>query len=458
MNATRILVALLLALASAPASDAATRHYYIAAEDVVWDYAPSAQDLLHGQPIPLPWSAQLRWKKTRYIEYTDATFSVRKPQPEWLGILGPIIRAEVGDTIVVEFLNRSVAAHSIHPHGLRYDKANEGALYLPYGAGARVAPGQRFTYRWFADEGSGPGADGSSSAVWWYHPHTAEASESNAGLLGPIIITAKGKANPDGSPKDVDREFVAMFMIFDEMTGKPAGLFHSINGYVFGNLPGLVIKKGEKVRWYLLAMGNERDLHTPHWHGKTVQYGKRNTDVIELLPGSMVAVDMVADNPGTWLFHCQVSDHMESGMMAVYTIYEPQKEPCPIQFVAGDFWSTPGKFFVTVKNVGAKPIQNLEVAYDHLMTSQYRRRPFNNLWSWPGPIEPGQQKSFEMQGYLPGHAEGILGWALFPKSVTYQDRIWRPTQDGQCFQVLWRDKQQPQPVVLPPLQMETRED
>src|SRR5580704_18378359 len=103
MKAIRIVAALLLALASAPASDAATRHYYIAAEDVVWDYAPSAQDLLHGQPIPLPWSAQLRWKKTRYIEYTDATFSERKPQPEWLGILGPMIRAEVGDTIVVEF-------------------------------------------------------------------------------------------------------------------------------------------------------------------------------------------------------------------------------------------------------------------------------------------------------------------------------------------------------------------
>jgi hypothetical protein len=38
------------------------------------------------------------------------------------------------------------------------------------------------------------------------------AVEINAGLLGPIIVTAKGKANPDGSPKDVNREFVASFM------------------------------------------------------------------------------------------------------------------------------------------------------------------------------------------------------------------------------------------------------
>jgi hypothetical protein len=459
MNRKRALVLSLFVVAIVSASHAATtRHYYIAAEDGTWDYAPSGQDLLHGQPIPLPWATQVRWTKTRYIEYTDATFSVRKPQPEWLGILGPIIRAEVGDSIVVDFLNRSRAVHSIHPHGLRYDKANEGALYLPFGAGARVAPGQRFTYRWFADEGSGPGSDGSTSVVWWYHPHASEASETNAGLLGPIIITAKGKANPDGSPKGVDREFVAMFMIFDEMSGKNAGLFHTINGYIFGNLPGLVMKKGEKVRWYLLAMGNERDLHTPHWHGKTVQYGKRNTDVIELLPGSMVAVDMVADNLGTWLFHCQVSDHMEAGMMAVYTIYDPPREPCPIQFVSGDFWSTPGKFFVTVKNVSAKPILKLDIAYDHLMAPQYRRRPFNNQWSWTGPIEPGQQKSFEIPGYLAGVAESISGWALFPKSVTYQDSTWRSAQDGQCFQVFWHDKERSQPAVLPPLQVETRED
>ena len=32
-----------------------------------------------------------------------------------------------------------------------------------------------------------------SSIVWWYHPHSDEPSETNAGLMGPIIVTAKGK-------------------------------------------------------------------------------------------------------------------------------------------------------------------------------------------------------------------------------------------------------------------------
>ncbi len=457
--ATRVTYLFLLMLLVAPASSGATRHYFIAAEDVSWDYAPSGRDLIHGQGIPQPWFSQTRWNKTRYIEYTDATFSVRKPQPEWLGILGPVIRAEVGDSIVVDFLNRSQLPHSIHPHGLRYDKADEGALYLPAGAGSRIAPGARFTYHWFADEGSGPGKSDVSSVVWWYHPHTDEASEANAGLLGPIIITAKGKAKPDGTPKGIDREFIALFMIFDELQGKDAGLFHSINGYVFGNLPGLVVKKGERVRWYLLAMGNERDLHTPHWHGKTVEYHGRHTDVIELLPASMTSVDMVADNPGTWLFHCQVSDHMEAGMMAVYTIYQPELCTSPIKFESADFWNTPGKFHVTVKNIGSKPIQRLAVRFDHMMTAQYRRRPYEPYWNWTKPIQPGEEQTFEMPGYLHNLAATIPGWVLFPQMIEYQDgSSWQLKDDSQCFQVYWRDKEHPQMEALPPLQVEMSDD
>lgn len=438
---------------------ASTRRYYIAAENVEWDYAPSQMDLLHGQGIPQPWLAKTKWNKTRFIEYTDATFSVRKPQPEWLGILGPVIRAEMGDSIEVEFLNRTHVPHSIHPHGLRYDKADEGAYYLPAGGGSRVMPGGRFTYHWFADEGSGPGKADASSVVWWYHPHSDEPSETNAGLLGPIIITAKGKAKPDGSPMDVDREFVAAFMIFDELRGKDAGMFHAINGYVFGNLPGLVMKKGERVRWYLMGMGNEKDLHTPHWHGKTVKFRDHNTDVIELLPASMVAVDMIADNLGTWLFHCQVTDHMEAGMMATYTIYEPRHCDSPIQFVSGSFWDDSKKFHLTVRNTGQKPIKRITVGFDHFISPQYRRRPFEPYWDLTAEIAPGQEYTFEMTGYNRESEDAISGWALFPRAVFFEDgSTWQLRDDSQCFEVYWRDKEHPRLEVLPPLQVEMHED
>jgi FtsP/CotA-like multicopper oxidase with cupredoxin domain len=299
-----------------------TRHYYIAAEEVRWDFAPTGQDLIHGGEIPAPWQGYTIWKKTRFIEYTDASFATPKAQPPWLGVLGPIIRAEVGDTVLVHFRNRSSGTFGMHPHGLRYTKDNEGAHYNPAGAGAAIPPGGSFTYTWIADEQSGPGPADPSSIVWWYHSHVNEPADTNAGLLGPIVVTARGRARADATPVDVDREFVTAFMIFNEDKGKERGLMHSINGFIFGNLPGLVTNNGERVRWYVLGMGNEVDLHSPHWHGRTGRHNGRSTDVLELLPGSMATLDMLADNPGTWLYHCHVADHIDAGMQTTFAIMQ----------------------------------------------------------------------------------------------------------------------------------------
>ncbi|HLF98209.1 MAG TPA: multicopper oxidase domain-containing protein [Methylococcaceae bacterium] len=319
---------------------AATRHYYVAAEDVTWDYAPSGKNLIHcmdGMPscnIPEPWTDSHVFEKTRYVEYTDASFATKKDQPVWLGILGPIIRAEEGDTVKVHFLNRSAkGSYGMHPHGFRYTKDSEGGHYtgvedgtLP-GAGAEIPSGGSFVYTWVADADSAPGPGDASSKVWWYHSHIDEPADTNAGLLGPIVITKKNMANPDGSPKDVDKEFVTLFMVFNELPDArdpEPGLMHAMNGYIFGNLKGLIAKKGEKVRWHVLGMGNEVDQHTAHWHGKTLTVGApaiaRRTDVIELLPASMVTADMKADNPGEWMYHCHVADHIYAGMMTSYQI------------------------------------------------------------------------------------------------------------------------------------------
>lgn len=446
-------------LLAASSSMAVTRHYYIAAEDVTWNYAPSGIDLLSATPIRQPWSLKLAWPKTRYIEYTDDTFTVRKPQPDWLGILGPVIRAEVGDEIVVDFLNRGHVAHDMHPHGLRYDKNNEGSFYIPAGKGDRIAPGRRFTYHWFANAESGPGPADPSSIVWWYHSHVDPSIEINSGLLGPIIVTRKGEAKSDGSPKDVDREFVASFMIFDEMAGKPAGLFYSINGFIFGNLPGLYMQTGQRVRWYLLGMGNEIDLHTPHWHGETVTDRGRHTDVIELLPGSMKTVDMVADNPGSWMFHCHVEDHMEAGMMAIFTIYPPRARSCPISMERGDFWNSSSPFSLGVKNTGAKTISQLNLTREMFLAPQDLRRPSDHEWSFNGQLSPGQEQTLEKPGIPLASSQKVLGWVFFPSSIRYTDgTTWSPKSEGECFQIFWRDKVHPTVPALPPLQLEINAD
>lgn len=43
-------------------------------------------------------------------------------------------------------------------------------------------------------------------------------------------------------------------------------------------------------------------------------------DVYDLFPGTFQTVELVAENPGTWLLHCHVADHIHAGMETTYTI------------------------------------------------------------------------------------------------------------------------------------------
>ena len=335
-----------------------TRTYYIAADEVNWDYVPSGKNLITGKPFddvanvfmaPGPDRVGHVYLKSEYREYTDATFTHLKARPaKWqhLGLLGPVIQAEVGDSIKFVFKNNTRYPASVHPHGVFYTKAGEGAQYAD-GTGAAdkaddsVAPGNTYTYNWSVPERAGPGPMEGSSTMWMYHSHVDEAGDTNAGLMGPMIITRCGMARPDGSPNDVDRELVVNFSVIDEnsslylqdnlsaLATPPAAddegfvesnKMHSINGYSFGNLPGLTMHKGERVRWYVMAMGTEVDLHTPHWHGNTVVSAGMRTDVVSLLPAMMLTADMQPDNVGTWLFHCHINDHISAGMLSLYTV------------------------------------------------------------------------------------------------------------------------------------------
>ena len=44
------------------------------------------------------------------------------------------------------------------------------------------------------------------------------------------------------------------------------------------------------------------------------------TDVTDLQTMAMQVATMVPDNPGTWLFHCHVRDHLLGGMTSLYTV------------------------------------------------------------------------------------------------------------------------------------------
>jgi FtsP/CotA-like multicopper oxidase with cupredoxin domain len=348
------------------AAQGKTRTYYVAADDVAWDYAPSGLNRITGAAFegdavfmaaPSPMGLGRVYKKTIFREYTDSTFQTLKPRaPDWehLGILGPLIRAEVGDTIEVVFKNNAKHPHSLHPHGVFYDRASEGADY-DNGTGQKfeVAPGATRTYTWPVPERAGPSGAEGSSIVWMYHSHIEEEKDVYAGLIGPLLITARGKARPDGSPTDVDREIVAGFMEFDEniswhfseniktygIKGTKVRLMENfadpiyilnlketINGFIYGNTPPFTVRKGERVRWYLFA-STSFEIHAPHWHGNTVIARHMRTDVTSLLPMDMVVADMQPDNAGTWLFHCHTGPHLRAGMVTRYTVLDPAATP-----------------------------------------------------------------------------------------------------------------------------------
>jgi hypothetical protein len=348
------------AVAGSDVPTGVTRTYYLSADEVAWNYTPFGRNRITGKPFDAvarvfvargPGRIGSVYRKCLYRGYTDGSFTHRSPVPagdRYQGLLGPVIRAEVGDRIKVVFRNTCSIPTSVHPHGVFYAKASEGAPYADGTSGAdtaddRVPTGGRHTYLWKVPERAGPGPGDGSSVMWMYHSHTDEVGDTNAGLVGPMVVTRRGMARADGSPVDVDREVFELFSVMDENKSPYLGrneqeyaegehapddeegfeesnLMHSINGYVYGNQPLVTLRRGERVRWYVMSMGTEVDLHTPHWHGNDVTVAGMRMDVVNLLPAGMVTADMVPDDAGTWLFHCHVNDHIVAGMMTRYRV------------------------------------------------------------------------------------------------------------------------------------------
>lgn len=342
-----------VAALAAPAA-AMNRVYYIAADEVMWNYIPAGRNLVENKPIKRQSPLQLGWvyKKAIYREYTDATFRTLKPRPAdeaYLGMLGPVIRGEVGDTITVVFKNNASLPYSMHPHGLFYLKGSEGAPYLDGKTAAQrrgdaVLPGHTYVYTWQVPERAGPGPMDTNSILWMYHSHTDELKDVNSGLVGPIIVTARGQLQPNGLPKGVDREIVTEFAMVEEDQSRylsenvrlhgadPKKVdpndpvfdlgndFFTINGFLFGNGGMPTMREGERVRWYVMSTMSGFDIHAPHWHGNTVISNGMRTDLLELPFMGMRVADMVPDDPGIWLFHCHIDFHLSEGMTTRYRV------------------------------------------------------------------------------------------------------------------------------------------
>lgn len=206
------------------------RRYYVAAEEVTWDFAPTGWDNWLGLSLKDSPRAQAagivqqgtKWQKAVYRGYTDATFTTPVPQPAWQGVQGPTLRSEVGDMIEILFVNRLQQNYaSMHSMGLAYSKDNEGSLYpnntspglaSPVAPGSAVAPGGCTVYKWLVSDGAAP-PPGQPSQQWGYHSYVSFPQDSYAGLIGSQIVYQPGQMKTTMASY---REFALLFMDFDE--------------------------------------------------------------------------------------------------------------------------------------------------------------------------------------------------------------------------------------------------
>ncbi|XP_028277220.1 hephaestin-like protein 1 [Parambassis ranga] len=343
------------------------RVYYVGIIEDLWDYAPSGKNLLNGKAIENDEHASIFlqrgaqrigsvYKKAMFRQYTDATYSRMAPHPDRLGYLGPVLRAEVGDVIMVHLKNFASRNYSMHPHGVFYEKNSEGALY-PDGTSHdlkkddHVPPGGSYTYRWEVRPEFAPTDDDANCLTWVYHSHTDAPKDINSGLIGALLTCKKGiLSGTNGHVRvDVDQDVFLMFNVVDENHSwyleeniqncsdsaevdptdadfTESNLMHSINGYMFGNLPGIKLCQDRAVAWHLFGMGNEVDIHSAFFHGNTVLDRGHRTDTLSLFPATFATAQMVPKARGKWLLSCQVNDHLKAGMQAFYEVISCDNE------------------------------------------------------------------------------------------------------------------------------------
>jgi FtsP/CotA-like multicopper oxidase with cupredoxin domain len=88
---------------------------------------------------------------------------------------GPMIRAQVGNRVVIHFTNSLSEETTIHWHGLRIPAAMDG---MPGYSQQPVQPGETFVYDFVVPDAS----------TFWYHPHVDSAVQEGNGLYGAFIV------------------------------------------------------------------------------------------------------------------------------------------------------------------------------------------------------------------------------------------------------------------------------
>ncbi|XP_070770025.1 coagulation factor VIII [Enoplosus armatus] len=337
------------------------RSYYIAAEEITWDYGIrkphqliKPREMRRGMRKFLP-----EYKKVVFRAYMDIDFLrpvSRGELQEHLGIMGPFIRADINDVLTVVFKNKASRPYSFHLQGV-YDRSQGAGIAqthtspAPPGVpGQPVAPGEARTYNWRITRKQGPTDTEFDCKTGAYYSTVNKERDLHSGLIGPLVICKSGTNWTDHNTQPGIQEFSLLFHTFDETkswyleeslqrhcappcqanTEDPwyhiSNKFAAINGYVAETLPGLLVAQHQRVRWHLLNVGSDGEYHAVHFHGLpfTVHTQQEHRmGIYNLFPGVFGTVEMRPPTVGTWLVECTIGEYQLAGMRAKLLVYNP---------------------------------------------------------------------------------------------------------------------------------------
>ncbi len=109
------------------------------------------------------------------------------------------------------------------------------------------------------------------------------------------------------------------------LTGNMERFMWSIDGEKFSENPEPIrFERNERVR--ITMINDSMMTHPMHLHGHFFEVVNGHSGhhpmkhTVMVLPGGKVSIDLTADAPGDWAFHCHMLYHMHAGMMRVVTV------------------------------------------------------------------------------------------------------------------------------------------
>ncbi|MFN8162570.1 MAG: multicopper oxidase domain-containing protein [Solirubrobacterales bacterium] len=282
------------------ASSGRTREYWIAAEERPWNIVPTHRDQMMADAVT---GGRTTFNAYGYRPYSAGFRHPLAPAT----VPGPLIEAEVGDTVIVHFRNKLKAPVTMHPHGIFYANEMDGTYKGKWtDPGGFVQRDRTLTYVWEAREGT--------EGTWLYHDHgPMDPLPVFRGLHGPLVIRRPGEARPNS-------EYFLAFHTWDPSITGLNQIYYCINGKAYaGNTPTLEAKVGQRVAFHVYGVDNF--LHTFHLHGH--RWSEPDGTVVDnksFGPADSFRVEFTEDNPGRWFYHCHVFQHLHQGMNGWYLV------------------------------------------------------------------------------------------------------------------------------------------